>query len=70
MVLIESTELLDNLSLLLKMAEEFRLYETSKAYEDIIRQIKNMENEVLLEEGFFEYSRHERLLNVKRTGCL
>jgi hypothetical protein len=51
MVLIESTELLESLSLLLKISREFQIHETSQAYEDIIRHIKCMENEILLEEG-------------------
>ncbi len=46
MVMIESTELIDNLSLLLKMSQEFRIHETSKAYEDIIRLVRCMENEI------------------------
>ncbi|WP_292468572.1 hypothetical protein [Methanolobus sp.] len=51
MVLIESTELLENLSLLLKISREFKMHETSQAYADIIRHIKFMENEILLKKG-------------------
>ncbi len=50
MVQIESDELLDNLSLLLKISQEFKLNEMSKAYEDIIRLIKSMETEVIRKE--------------------
>lgn len=45
MVMIESTGLIDNLSLLLKMSQEFRIHETSEAYEDVIRLVMCMENE-------------------------
>ncbi|MCQ6963786.1 hypothetical protein [Methanolobus chelungpuianus] len=65
MVLIESTELLENLSFLLKVSQEFKLHETSKAYEDIIRHIRSMENEILLEEGCFEHFR-----SPKKCKCM
>lgn len=54
MVLIESTELVDSLSLLMKMSQEFRMHETSKTYGDIIRLIRGMENEAILEKRGFE----------------
>jgi hypothetical protein len=54
MVLIESTELIDSLSLLLRISQDFREHEISRSYEDIIRLIRGMENEILREEGGFE----------------
>ncbi|MEZ5334592.1 MAG: hypothetical protein R2741_04830 [Methanolobus sp.] len=55
MVLIDSEELLENLSLLLRISREFKMHETSQAYEDIIRHIVFMENESLLEEGCLKH---------------
>ncbi|GEM_PF-4001938 len=65
MVLIESTELLENLSLLLKISREFKMHETSQAYKDMIRHIKFMENEILLEKG-----RLNHYSSCKKSKCM
>ncbi len=64
MVMIESTELIDNLSLLLKMSQEFRIHETSTAYEDVIRLVRCMENEVSGKEDALGISIHSKNVNA------
>jgi hypothetical protein len=64
MVMIESTELIDNLSLLLKMSQEFRIHETSKAYEDIIRLVRCMENEIPGRKEALNLSIHSKHANA------